>query len=202
MDVLSPEDLVFIDECGVNTNMARRYARAPRGVRAYGRRPGARGKNVTVIGAVSLNKGFHAVRTYLGSMNGPRFIQWLKNVLLPTMEPGQTLVLDNLRVHHIAEVREHVESINCHLLYLPPYSPDMNPIELAWSKLKNYLRKRSERLSTSRAVQTRGVPRKVFSDEARDKVIAVVVAFSQVERQVDVRVLCGLFNGVWVELFF
>lgn len=139
------EDLVFLDECGVNTNLVRRNARSRRGTRAPGRRPANRGKNVTVIAAVGLRSGVFAGRTYEGAMNAHRFLAWLRVALLPRLRPGAVIVMDNLRVHHVAEVRALVEAAGCRVVYLPPYSPDLNPIEMAWSKLKTYLRGRAER---------------------------------------------------------
>ncbi len=139
------EDLVFLDECGVNTNLVRRTARSKRGSRAPGTRPANRGKNVTVIAAIGLMTGVIANRTYEGAMNTTRFLAWLDESLLPRLQPGMVVVMDNLRVHHVADVRLLVEAAGCRLVYLPPYSPDLNPIELAWSKLKTYLRGRAER---------------------------------------------------------
>lgn len=149
MTKIAPENFVFIDECGVNTNLVRSHARAPSGTRAAARRPANRGKNVTVIGGVCLDSGVVATRTYLGAMNATRFIDWLNAYLLPAVGTERVIVLDNLRVHHVAPVRELIEQAGCRLVYLPPYSPDLNPIEMVWSKLKAYLRKRAER-STQR----------------------------------------------------
>jgi transposase len=138
-------NLVFLDECGVNTNMVRGNGRALRGSRASGRRPANRGKNVTVIGAVGLSLGLAAVRTYEGAMNAVTFLAWLDHALIPCLKPGNVVVLDNLRVHHVTGVRERLEAAGCTVSHLPPYSPDLNPIEMAWSKLKTYLRGRAER---------------------------------------------------------
>jgi transposase len=98
-----------------------------------------------VIGAIGLSLGMTALRTFEGAMNAVTFLAWLDEALIPRLRPGNVVVLDNLRVHHVAGVRERLEAVGCAVVHLPPYSPDLNPIEMAWSKLKAYLRGRAER---------------------------------------------------------
>lgn len=114
-----------------------------------GTRPSRRGRNITAVAAVNLMSGVFAERTQIGGMNTETFLDWLTEVLLPEIGTGAVVVMDNLRVHHAAVVKESVEAAGCRLLYLPRYSPDLNPIEMAWSKMKSFLRGRAER-TTSR----------------------------------------------------
>ena len=136
---VSPEDLVFIDEAGSNAAMARRYGRASRGVRVHDAVPVNYGPNLTIIGAVTL-RGLEAVMTIPGSTTGAVFLAYLHEVLGPKLRAGQVVVMDNLSAHKVQGVREAIEERGARLLYLPPYSPDFNPIEKAWSKLKSNLR--------------------------------------------------------------
>ena len=136
---MRPEDLVFIDETGMNLSMVRLYGRAVEGQRAYGERPYTRGKNVTLIGALALT-GFVAGWTIDGGTNGDAFIGEVEQILVPNLWPGACVVMDNLPAHKIEEVRSALEAIGARLVYLSPYSPDLNPIETCWSKLKQYLR--------------------------------------------------------------
>jgi transposase len=134
-----PEDLIFIDETGVNLALVRLYARALKGRRAYGGRPCSRGKNVTLIGAIAL-VGVVGAMTVTGGTNADVFITFVEQILVPNLWPGACVVLDNLPVHKVAGVRAAIEAAGARLVYLPPYSPDFNPIENSWSKLKAYLR--------------------------------------------------------------
>jgi transposase len=124
--------------------MTPRYARAPRGQRAYGRVPHNWGDNVTLVATLT-PAGPGPAMTLAGALDGPAFMAYVREVLLPTLEPGQTLVLDNLAVHHRAAIRRLVEAHGCRLLFLPPYSPDYNPIELAFATLKAALRRAAAR---------------------------------------------------------
>lgn len=136
---MRPEDLVFIDETGMNLAMVRLYGRALEGQRAYGERPYQRGKNVTLIGALGLT-GFVAAWTTDGGINGDAFIGFVEQMLIPNLWPGACVVMDNLPAHKVEEVRPAIEAVGARLVYLSPYSPDFNPIENCWSKLKQYLR--------------------------------------------------------------
>ena len=124
--------------------MTPRYARAPRGQRAYGRVPHNWGDNVTLVATLTA-AGPGPAMTLAGALDGPAFLAYLRTFLLPTLVPGQTLVLDNLAVHHRAAARRLVEARGCRLLFLPPNSPDFNPIELAFAKLKAALRRAAAR---------------------------------------------------------
>jgi transposase len=145
-----PEDLVFVGESGVNRGMTRLYARSPRGQRAYGSAPRNYGPNLSVLGALSL-AGPLATLQVVGATDGELFQLFLDEVLVPALWPGAVVVLDNLSTHKAARVREAIEALGARLVYLPPYSPDLNPIELAWSKLKSQLRKAAAR--TTKALQ-------------------------------------------------
>lgn len=132
-------DLVFVDEAGVNLAMTRRYARSLRGTRAYGDRPDGRGKNVTMIGGVSL-QGVVAALTFQGGTDSLAFQTYITEVLVPNLWPGACVVMDNFSSHKVTGVKEAIEAVGARLIYLPPYSPDFNPIENCWSKVKEYLR--------------------------------------------------------------
>lgn len=136
---LDLEKLVFIDEAGTHTAMTRTHARAPKGQRAYGTVPRNRGGNLTLLAALSHQK-LQAEWVIEGSVDGDVFVAWLEHVLLPTLTPGHTVVMDNLRAHYRKEVQTLIEARGCNLLYLPPYSPDYSPIELAFSKIKGQLK--------------------------------------------------------------
>lgn len=137
-------DLVFIDESGTNTNLCPTHGRAPRGQRVKGHRPFNRGTNQTIVGAIGLT-GLLTHRVLDGAMTKSRFIEWVKQDLVPRLWPGAVVILDNLRAHHAIEAREAVEAVGACMLHLPPYSPDLNPIEPCWAKLKNFLRKAAAR---------------------------------------------------------
>ncbi len=137
-------DLVFIDETGVNIAMTRHFARAVKGKRAYGKCPNNRGKNITLIGAIALN-GFLAPFTFEGWTNKEAFLTYVKEVLLPELWPGACVVMDNLPAHKATKVKELIESVGAKVVFLSPYSPDFNPIENCWSKIKEYLRSQESR---------------------------------------------------------
>ena len=119
--------------------MAREYARAPKGERAHSSKPASWGRNLTILGALTVDK-LDAVMTVTGPTTGEVFTAYVGQVLVPTLEPGQIVVMDNLSSHKVAGIRELIEGAGAELVYLPPYSPDFNPIEQCWSKLKNFLR--------------------------------------------------------------
>lgn len=140
---IAPRRLVFLDECGVLTNMARQYGRSPRGERAYGSVPFGSWKRLSVIGALGI-KGIMAAMTVEAATNGASFVVFLKQVLLPELRRRKrdaVLVLDNLRPHKTAEVRDVLDRSGFAYRYLPPYSPDLNPIEPGWAKAKSILRR-------------------------------------------------------------
>lgn len=141
---LDPERLVFIDETWASTNMARRYGRAPRGERLRVGVPHGHWKTTTFVAGLRLT-GMVAPMVLDGPINGVSFQAYIDQVLVPELSPGDIVVMDNLGSHKGGGVREAIEAAGARLLYLPPYSPDFNPIENAFSKLKALLRKAAER---------------------------------------------------------
>jgi transposase len=133
--------LVFVDESGFHTSMTRLYARAPRGKRAYGKVPRNRGKNTTLIAAITLEGAMGESMAVEGATDAEAFEAYVKHFLAPTLKEGQVVVLDGLGAHRKEKVRELVEGRGAQLLFLPSYSPDLNPIEEAFSKIKSIVRK-------------------------------------------------------------
>jgi transposase len=138
------ETLVFVDESGCNLALTPRYGWAPRGERAVAQAPRNRGPNTTVLAALT-TEGLQAPMIIEGSTNTEVFLTYLDEVLCPTLHAGQTVVMDNLNVHRATAVRQHIEARDCQLVFLPSYSPDFNPIEEAFSKLKSSLRRAKAR---------------------------------------------------------
>lgn len=141
---LDPRRLVFIDETWAKTNMARTYGRAPRGQRLRMGLPHAHWKTTTFVAGLRLT-GMVAPMVLDGPINGRAFQAYVEQVLVPELQPGDVVIMDNLGSHKGASVRTAIQAAGAHLLYLPPYSPDFNPIENAFSKLKALLRKAAER---------------------------------------------------------
>jgi transposase len=137
---IEPERFVFVDECLSNTSLAPLYGWSPKGERAYQQAPRNWGKNITLLSSISKERGMGASLVVEGSTNGTVFQTYLEDVLLPTLKRGQVVVMDNLSAHKGERLRDLIEGEGCQLVYLPPYSPDFNPIEGAFSKLKSYLR--------------------------------------------------------------
>jgi transposase len=140
MSAIDSECFVFVDECSSNTSVAPLYGWARKGERAHQKAPRNWGKNITLISSMSKERGMGASLVVEGSTNGTVFETYLEEVLCPTLKRGQVVVMDNLSSHKGERVRELMEGEGCELIYLPPYSPDFNPIEKAFSKLKSYLR--------------------------------------------------------------
>jgi transposase len=132
--------LVFVDESGMHTSMDRTRARAPRGERAYGEVPRNRGENTTLIASMSLS-GMGEAMCVEGATDALAFEVYVEHFLAPTLKEGQVVVLDNLGAHRPQRIRELIEHRGAELAFLPSYSPDLNPIEEAFSKIKNFLRK-------------------------------------------------------------
>ena len=141
---LDPDRLVFIDETGTSTNMARLRGRAPRGERLVGKIPHGHWKTTTFVAALR-STALTAPCVIDGPMNGNAFLAYVEQILAPTLTPGDIVVLDNLSAHKVQGVRQAIEATGARLLYLPPYSPDFNPIEQLFAKLKALLRKAAER---------------------------------------------------------
>lgn len=138
------EKLVFLDESGVNTNLTRLYGRAYGKERAADAVPLNKPKNRTILSSIRPD-GSTAFTTYAGGTTAEKFLDYLKNTLIPALHPGDIVVMDNLRTHHIEEVKTVLREAKISVMYLPAYSPDLNPIEMMWSKVKSVLRKMKAR---------------------------------------------------------
>lgn len=136
---MDPEQFVFVDETSTSVALTRRFARAPRGERAREQVPRNYGRPTTLIAALS-PAGLGAAMTLEGAANTAAFTVYVRELLCPTLRPGQIVILDNVSFHQAAVIRELIEACGCRLLFLPPYSPDFAPIEHAFSKLKTTLR--------------------------------------------------------------
>ena len=139
-----PDRLVFLDETWASTNMARRYGRSPRGQRLVCPVPHGHWKTTTFVAALRAD-GLTAPMVVDGAMTGDLFVAYVEQVLVPTLRPGDVVVMDNLICHKRVGVARAIEGAGCTVRYLPPYSPDLNPIEQAFAKLKALLRKAGER---------------------------------------------------------
>ncbi len=137
---LPVERLMFVDECGAHIALTPLYARAPRGQRAYGSVPCNRGKHTTLIAGLSL-EGMQAPFILEGAVDTLTFEAYVEQVLAPSLKPGHIVVLDNLSAHTGDRVRQAISARGCQVLWLPTYSPDLTPIEEAFSKLKAFLRR-------------------------------------------------------------
>ncbi len=139
---VDPRGLVFVDEMGTNTSLSPTYAYAPRGRKAYARVPRNRGANTTLLASMGL-QGMGPCLAVEGPTTTTKvvFEAYVERVLSPVLSKGRIVVMDNLTAHKGERVRELIEERGCQLLYLPPYSPDFNPIEEAFSKIKGLLRK-------------------------------------------------------------
>lgn len=133
-------DIVVLDESYATTKFTRLRGRSPRGVRLVGRVPHGHWKLLTIIAAMTL-QGVLAAASIDASTDGDVFGQFIRDALVPSLRPGQVVVMDNLAAHKVAGIREAIEAVGCRLIYLPPYSPDFSPIEPMWSKVKQILRK-------------------------------------------------------------
>jgi transposase len=138
------EDLVFLDETGSRLGYTPTHAWAPRGQRAHATAPTNRGENKTVVAALTLD-GIGPILRFDGAMTTERFVGYVQHRLAPMLRPGQVVVADNLRAHHSPAVRAAIEAQGARFLPLPPYSPDFNPIEEAFSKVKQALRRAEAR---------------------------------------------------------
>ena len=141
---LDPEKLVFIDETGASTKMARLRGRAPRGQRCVAPIPHGHWKTTTFTAGLR-RSGMIAPMVLDGAMDGDAFIAYVEQILVPELSKDDVVIMDNLPAHKIAGVRTAIEGAGARLIYLPPYSPDFNPIEMAFSKLKAMLRKAAAR---------------------------------------------------------
>ena len=142
--MFDPARLVFIDETSANTKMVRLSGRSVRGERLVGHVPQGHWKTITLVAALR-RRGMRAAQTIDGAMTGKKFLAYVQQCLAPTLKRTDIVMIDNLPAHKAAGVREAIEARGATLRYLPKYSPDLNPIEMSFSKLKTELRKAAER---------------------------------------------------------
>jgi transposase len=141
---MTPARLVFLDETGAATNMTRRYGRAPRGKRCIASAPYGHYKTTTFIAGLRRDR-ITAPLVIDGPMDGAIFLAYVQDFLCPTLNPGDLVIADNLSSHKVAGVRQAIEAVGAQIRYLPAYSPDLNPIEKLFAKLKALLRKAAKR---------------------------------------------------------
>lgn len=158
--------LLFVDESCAKTNMTRLYGRAPRGVRVHESVPCRRWETTTIIAAVGRN-GPQAPWVLDGPMDGAAFAVWAAQVLAPTLEAGDIVVMDNLSVHKNAPARRAIEAAGAQVWDLPPYSPDLNPIEKMWSKVKTSLRRAKARDPEALSLAIRDALAEITSSDIR-----------------------------------
>ena len=136
--------LVFLDESGTNINMMRYYGRAPGKLWVRNNAPLNTPQTTTILSSIRMD-GKMVKEVFPGALKGPHFVDYITNNLAPTLQKGDTVIMDNLRCHKMDGVRKAIEGSGAELVYLPPYSPDLNPIEMLWSKIKAILRKMKPR---------------------------------------------------------
>lgn len=154
------KDMIFLDESGVNLAMVRLYGRSKKGERARGERPQKRGKNVSIISAISLD-GVIAESVLLGGTDTITFEAFISQKVLPQLKSGKAVFMDNCSIHKGENIRKMIEGVGAKLIYIPTYSPEYNPIEQMWSKIKSILQ---------------GISARTYADLA----IAIAVAFKKV----------------------
>ena len=142
------DNLVFLDESGINIDMTRHYARAKTNERAVDSTPVNTPSSTTILSSIRLD-GRTAHTIYQGGTTAERFAEYLRDTLLPTLSKNDIIVMDNMSSHHARTVKDILDASGIRYFYLPPYSPDLNPIEKMWSKIKAYLRKEKVRIASS-----------------------------------------------------
>ena len=152
---------IFIDESGVTTDLLRRYGRSPRGVRLRDYTPCGHWQTHTVVAGLRVD-GLTATAVFDGPIDNPSFLAYVEQVLVPTLRPGDVVILDNLAMHKQPEVQAAIASVGAQLRFLPPYSPDFNPIELAFAKLKAFMRAARPR-TFDHVVELVAIAQKLFS---------------------------------------
>ena len=155
---------MFVDESGVTTDLLRRYGRSPRGVRLRDYTPCGHWQTHTIIAALRV-EGLQAPAVFDGPLDNPTFLAYVEQVLVPTLRPGDVVVLDNLAIHKQPEVQAAIERAGARLRFLPPYSPDLNPIELAFAKLKAFMRAARPR-SFDHVVELMAIALRLFAPTA------------------------------------
>ena len=136
--------LVFLDESGINTGMTRLYGRVAVGERLYDYVPDCRWETSTILSSLRFDGTTEAL-VFKGALNGDLFVSYVKECLAPTLKAGDVVIMDNLSSHKVVGVEDAIKAKGARIEYLPPYSPDLNPVENMWSKIKSYLRKASRR---------------------------------------------------------
>ena len=166
---VSPDQLVFLDESGVKTNMTRLYGRSMKGTRCRGHTPNGHWKTMTVLSAIRSREVIRDATVVCdGAVDGPTFLVYVQQCLAPSLRRGDVVVMDNLQAHKVKGVREAIESAGCDLWYLPPYSPDFNPIERLWSKVKAWLRRVGARTFDTLSDAIAAALRAVTPEECRN----------------------------------
>jgi transposase len=168
---MNAEKLVFIDESWTSTHMTRRYGRAPRGQRCLGSAPYSHWQVTTFVGALR-RRGISAPMVIDEPMDGDVFLAYVQQVLVPTLVPGETVILDNLGSHKVDGVELAIHGAGASLLYLPPYSPDLNPIENFFAKLKALLRKAAKRSTEALWEEIAKLIQSVSAQECRNYLTA------------------------------
>lgn len=161
------EQLVFLDESGVNLAMTQRYAWAPKGQRALSFAPRNWGDNLTFVAALTATGDMLAPLLIRGGMDAATFEQYVEVMLAPSLQPGRIVIMDDLSAHKHPKVQEHIEAAEAELIFLPPYSPDLSPIEHAFSKMKAYLRKVAARTYERVVAALSEVIRQITAEDAR-----------------------------------
>lgn len=136
---VDPRNLVFVDETGMHLGFTRLFGRSPQGERLHDTEPGNLGQNISLIGGMSID-GLIATMSIRGSVNTDVFLFYVQEILIPQLWAGAVVLMDNLPVHHAEVIRQAIVAVGAKVVFLPPYSPDLSPIELCWSKLKQLLR--------------------------------------------------------------
>lgn len=156
LTVTSPDRFVFLDESFCTTSMARDYGWGPKGARVIGKCPGGSWRTLSLLGAIRLGEK-PKLMTHRGAVNRRVFLKFIRRRLVPWLRVGDVVIMDNLAAHKVKGVRAAIESAGAVVVYLPAYSPDMNPIELWWADLKRELRKRGARASDELAREARRI---------------------------------------------
>jgi transposase len=168
---MDAKTLVFLDESGVNINMTRRYGRSKGKERVMDSAPLNTPKTTSLLSSVRAD-GTTIRKFFSGALNGEIFLKYIQEDLAPSLHLGDFVVMDNLRCHKVAGVKEAIESVGAFVLYLPPYSPDFNPIEMMWSKIKAILRKLKARTVESLLAVLPYAFRAISTDDIRGWFVA------------------------------
>ena len=161
-----PEHQIYLDESGINTNLTRHYAHAVHGKRAIDAAPINTPAGTTVLSSIRLNDSL-VYTTYQGGTTAQRFREYMKEQLIPSLEKDDVVIMDNMHSHHAKIVTELLDKSGISYLYLPPYSPDLNPIEKMWSKMKSILRKRKIRIASELPEAVKAALESVSTNDCR-----------------------------------